>query len=99
MCLRHLITGEIKLARFVKDEKTYVHIKPLCNTTSTILLTVGAGIPNSFGIIMVALYLVFQWCSVLNKMATILSKKIGWSGMVAIAVTDHFKPKPLEIQT
>ena len=53
--------------------------------------TLGAGIPNGFGIPMVALRSVFQWClvfqqcSVLNKMAAILSKTIGnRNKMVAI---------------
>ena len=53
--------------------------------------TVGAGIPNAFRITMVTLCLVFQWrlvfqwCSVLNKMATILFKTFGnWNKMAAI---------------
>ena len=37
------------------------------------LFKVGAGIPNVFGIPMVALQSVFQWCSVLDKMMAILS--------------------------
>ena len=37
----------------------------------------GAGIRNAFGIPMVALCLVFQWHSTLNKMAAILFKTIG----------------------
>ena len=34
--------------------------------------TLGAEIPNAFWITMVTLFLVFQWCSVLNIMATTL---------------------------
>ena len=41
------------------------------------LYTAGAGIPNAFGIPMVALCSVFQRCSVSNKMAAVLSKTIG----------------------
>ena len=61
--------------------------------------TVGAGILNIFRIPMVALRLVFQWCSVMNKMAAILSQtirnqnKILFGFPMVIAITNHSKTK------
>ena len=70
------------------------------------IFTVGAGIPNAFKIPMVvAPCSVFQWCSVLNKMAAILLD-FQWFGFrmvgtiaLAIAITENSNTEPLEIRT
>ena len=62
------------------------------------IFTVGAGIPNAFKIPMVvAPCSVFQWCSVLNKMAAILLD-FQWFGFsmvgtiaLAIAITEKLQ--------
>ena len=63
----------------------------------------GAGIP--IGIPIIALFSVFQWCSVLNKWWPFCSdfQQFGfgsfWTITIAIAMTDHSITEPLEIET